>query len=391
MSELRVGLVGCGNITLRAHAPALRQVPGARVVGVVDPVATRREQALELLELPSEAGHADLTTLLAAGVDYVTVTVPQRFRRPIVSACAEAGVHVLCEKPLAIAPAEAEQMAAEMQARDLRFGMVHNYLYYPEYELARRLIAEGAIGRLRHVMLNFLGMPDNPGAQEYRPSWRHDPWEAGGGVLMDMVHVIYLTEFFFNGPIRSVSAVVDNLEHPGEAVEDFALVQFGFDEGYATVNMWWGGGPGGLEISGSSGRIVAFYQNYDTGPFTTLESFTLVNAQGRQALTPRAEAVLSDNFVRLHADFAEAVREGRDPIAPAESGRRTLEAALGAYTSAALGQVVALPLDRAHPVYQRGIQGLAALPLWADSPLCRRSLFGLSPAQAAPPALTERQ
>jgi predicted dehydrogenase len=228
-------------------------------------------------------------------------------------------------------------------------------------------------------MLNFLGMPDNPGAQEYRPGWRHDPVEAGGGVLMDMVHVVYVAEFFFSAPIRSVSAVVDNLEHPGDAVEDFTLVHYGFDQGYATVNMWWGAGPGGLEVSGTTGRLLAFYQNYDTGPFTTLESFTLVNAGGRQELRPRGAAPLSDNFVRLHADFAEAVRAGRDPVAPAEAGLRSLEGALGAYTSAALGQVVALPFDREHPVYQRGIQGLAELTLWADSPLLRRGLLGLKP------------
>ena len=82
--------------------------------------------------------------------------------------------------------------------------------------------------------------------------------EAGGGVLMDMVHVIYLAEFFFGGPIRVTSAGVDNLDHPGEAVEDFTLVNYHFDSGYATVNMWWGQGAGGLEISGTEGRILVF-------------------------------------------------------------------------------------------------------------------------------------
>jgi predicted dehydrogenase len=377
LEELRVGLVGCGNIALRAHAPALLQVDGVRLVGLADPVEARRAQVQALCGLPDTACHADVRALLDAGVDYVTLTAPQRFRRPIVEACAQAGVHVLCEKPIATVPAEAEAMAARMRARDLCFGMVHNYLFYPEYELARRLILDGAIGRLRHVMLNFLGMPDHPGAAEYRPGWRHDPVEAGGGVLMDMVHVIYLAEYFFGAPIRSVSAVVDNLEHPGDAVEDFTLIHYGFAQGYATVNLWWGGGAGGLEISGSAGRLLAFYQNYDTGPFTTLDSFTLVNAGGRQALSPRGAAPQPDNFVRLHTDFAEAIRAGRDPIAPAEAGLRALEGALGAYTSAALGRVVALPFDRAHPVYQRGVHGLADMALWPESPLLRRGLLGL--------------
>jgi predicted dehydrogenase len=268
-------------------------------------------------------------------------------------------------------------MIATMRAAGLRFGMVHNYLYYPEYVLARELIEAGALGRLRHVTLNFLGMPDHPGAAEYRPAWRHDPLEAGGGILMDMVHAVYVAEYLFGGPARTALAVVDNLDHPGEAVEDFTLVQYGFDQGYASVNMWWGQGVGGLELSGTAGRLLAFYENYDTGPFTTLASFTLANHDGRQELQPRGEAVLADNFVRLHTDFGEAVRTGREPLAPAEAGQHTMEAVLAAYMSAAMGRVVGLPLRPDDPVYQKGLAGMADLALWPDSPLARQGLLGV--------------
>jgi predicted dehydrogenase len=337
----------------------------------------RRAKVQALLGLPDAACFADHRALLASRVDYVTLTVPQRFRRPIVEDCARAGVHVLSEKPMATTPADAQAMIETMRAAHLRYGIVHNYLYYPEYALARELIGAGAVGTLRHVTLNFLGMPDHPGAAEYRPHWRHDPAEAGGGVLIDMVHVLYLAEFFMGGPIRAVTAVVDNLDHPGEAVEDFTLVHCHCDAGYATVNLWWGGGPGGLEISGTHGRIVVFYENYDTGPFTTLASFTLVNGQGRQEFHPRAGRDSGRNFARLHADFAAAIGEGRDPVAPGEAGLRSLEATLAAYASAATGRAVSLPLAPDDPVYQRGVLGVRDLPLWKDSPLVRRGMFGL--------------
>jgi predicted dehydrogenase len=244
----------------------------------------------------------------------------------------------------------------------------------------RDLVRQGQIGRMRHVMLNFLGMPDHPGAAEYRPAWRKDPLEAGGGVLMDMIHTVYVAEFLFDAQVRSVSAVVDNLDHPGEGVEDFSLVNFAFDGGYATINMWWGSGTGGLEVSGTDGRLLVFYQNYATGPFTTLEGVTLINREGRQDLHPRVAAPIYHNIETVHADFAEAVRTGRDPVAPAEAGLRTLQAVLGAYASAATGQVVTLPLTEDHPVYQRGVHGLAELRVWPGSPLRRRGILGLSPA-----------
>jgi predicted dehydrogenase len=379
---LRVGVIGCGNITLNQHAPALKSIAGVRVAAIADPTEGRRQKVQALLGLHDSACFTDYRELLSMGLDYVLLAVPQKFRRPIVEDCAQVGVNVLSEKPIATIPADAQAMIKTMRQANLRYGIVHNYLYYPEYILARELIVSGAIGTLRHVTLNFLGMPDNPGASEYRPQWRHDPAEAGGGILMDMVHAIYLAEFFFASPIRATSAVVDNLDHPGEAVEDFTLVNYGFDSGYATVNMWWGEGPGGLEISGTEGRILVFYENYDTGPFTKLASFTLVNRAGRQEFhprtqTPTAGSILQDHFVSIHADFAEAVRAGRDPIAPAEAGLRSLEAALAAYTSGAMGHVIGLPLSPDDPVYQRGVAGIRELPLWTESPAQRRGLFGL--------------
>lgn len=373
---MRVGLIGCGNITFNDHAPTLRGLDGARVTAIADPTEARRKKVQAVLGLPDAACFADHRALLAAGVDYAVLAVPQKIRRPIVEDCARAGAHILSEKPIATVPADARAMIDTMRAAALRYGMVHNYLYYPEYELARKLIDEGAIGRLRHVTLNFLGMPDSPGASEYRPQWRHDPAEAGGGILMDMVHAVYLAEFLMVAPIRAVSAVVDNLDHAGEAVEDFALVNYYFDSGYATVNLWWGGGPGGLEISGAEGRIMVFYQNYATGPFTRLESFTLVNRQGRQTFDPRGDRPM-DNFARLHADFVEAIRAGRDPIAPAEAGLRSLEAVLAAYASAATGRAIPLPLSPDDPVHQRGVRGLRELDLWKSGPVVRHGVFGL--------------
>src|SRR4029078_13050249 len=125
--------------------------------------------------------------------------------------CAAAGVHVLTEKPLSTIPRDGQAMIDLMHDAKLQFGMVHNYLYYPEYRLARELSMDGSIGQLRHVTLNFLGVPDNPGAAEYRPGWRHDVVEAGGGILMDMLHVAYVAEMLMGEPIPAVSAVFDNL------------------------------------------------------------------------------------------------------------------------------------------------------------------------------------
>ncbi len=371
------GIIGCGNITLGGHARILKALPDVHVVGIADPTLDRRRKVQELLGLPDEASLADYRDLLALKPDYVVLTTPQRARPEIVLACARAGVHVLSEKPIATIPAEAHQMVEAMRAANLKLGLNHNYLYYPEYTLARELIAQGEIGELRHVTLNFLGVPDYPGAAEYRPSWRHDPVEAGGGILMDMIHAVYLTEYLMNDQIQAVSAVVDNLDHPGDRVEDFTIVNYHFMQGYATINMWWGNGPGGVEFSGTRGRILAFYQNYGTGPFTQLDQFILVNEQGMREFHPREDAKDVQPFVRIHQDFLEAMRSGCDPVATGEAGERALQATLAAYQAGVTGHGVTIPYSVDHPVYQKGVAGFQDLDLWKAAPAFRRGIFGL--------------
>jgi predicted dehydrogenase len=372
---LRAGIIGCGNVAM-GHAQVLSGMDEVCVAGIADPTLERRRKMQAHLKLPDESCFADYHDLLAQGVDYVVVATPQHIRREIVESCARAGVHVLSEKPIATIPRDAQAMIDAMRASNLRYGMMHNYLFYPEYRLARRLIDEGAIGKLRHVTLNFLGVPDYPGASEYKPQWRHDPVAAGGGILMDMIHAVYLSEYLMGGLIRGVSAVIDNLDHPGDLVEDFAIANYHFDTGYATINMWWGSGPGGLEISGTQGRILVFYEKYGTGPFTSLDSFTLVTARDVQQFDPRGEPS-EDPFVQIHRNFLASVRAGRDPVAPAVTGLQSLQAALAAYASGATGHFVALPLDLQDPVYQQGVSGLNKLDLRQDGPLLKHGVFGL--------------
>lgn len=374
---INVGIIGCGNVTLGYHVPALLALNGVSILGIADPNEIRRARVRELTHVGDAYSFADHRALLDTKPDYVLLAVPPKFRFAILQECARAGVHVLTEKPLSIMPREGKAMVDLMNGAHLKFGMVHNYLFFPEYGLARELVSDGSIGQLRHITLNFLGMPDNPGAVEFRPNWRHDVSESGGGILMDMLHVVYVAEFLFGQPIRAVSAVIDNLDHPGDTVEDFCLIHLYFDSGYATINLAWGEGMGGAEISGTEGRLMIFYSEYGTGPFLPLASFILKNRDGLKYLEPRQDTNLNLNFQLLHAQFADAVRLNQLPIAPAAAGLRALEAVLAAYKSAALGALVPVPLASDDPVFQRGAAGLAELNVPIASLLARRGLFGL--------------
>jgi predicted dehydrogenase len=382
-SPLRVGIIGCGNVALNFHVPAYHAVPGRyELVALADPTPERLELCRTTAGLTETQVHLDPTELLARDdIDVVDVCTPQHLHRDIVVAAARAGKHILCEKPIAATPADAAAMIEAADAAGVVLAVVHNYLFFPEIVAARRLIDEGRIGTVRTVTVNMLGVVDSPGAAGYRPQWRHDPAAAGGGVLMDMLHGVYIAENLLGAPVHAVSAFVDNAAD-GDAVEGLAMCRFESDRRAALVNVGWGMGPGGVEVSGSAGRIVLRYRADGTMPWAPFETLTVTTDAGAetidlpagQELAPLVADALRDTVV----DLADAIRDGRCPAAAGSAALATLEATVAAYAAAAMGQTVPIPLDRDSALHRHGVVGLKTLDIPAHSPVRTRGLFGLS-------------
>jgi predicted dehydrogenase len=370
-----VGLIGCGNIGLSRHVPAWLEKPaGFELIAVADPTPARLELGRAAAGLQQGDAHLAVEDLLARDdIQVVDVCVPPRLRRDIVVTAAQAGKHVLAEKPLATVPADAAAMIRAAHAAGVTLGVIHNYLFFPEIATARELIASGEIGRVEVAILNYLGVMDHPSAADYRPTWRHDPHQSGGGVLMDFLHVIYLAEALLGQPIERVSAYVTTRKP--NSVEDLALCRFEAADSAAIVNVGWGVGPGGIEVSGTSGRLAIRYQGGGTSPFARFTEVTLVNEQGAHVVDVPADNGFLEPAI---FDFAESVAGGRPPVASGEQGLHVLEAAVAAYESAATGRTITLPLDDADPVYQRGIAGLGELDLPAWSPVRGKQIFGVA-------------
>jgi predicted dehydrogenase len=378
---MRIGLIGCGNVGVNAHIPAVQANEGMTIVAVADPTPERLQVAAAAAGLEPGDLHADWQDLLVRDdVDAVIVSTPQRFRPEVVIAAATAGKHVLAEKPLALTPAEAQAMIDAARANEVTLATVHNYHFMPVYRDIKEVLASGEIGQPEIAVLNYLGVEDRPGVAAYSPRWRHRAADSGGGVLMDMLHVVYLANWFMGGPPLAVSAWVDKrLDGDGD-VEDVALVRYAYENGQALVNMAWGVGPGGVEIGGTQGRVVMTNKDFGTHPFVPAARLDVVADSGSRSWTPR-DAV-AYGMAGIAADFRDAVATNLEPVASGESGLRVLDAVLGAYVSAALVSEVALPLPTDHPVYTRGSAGIADLDLPATSPVIRRGLFGAGQTRA---------
>jgi predicted dehydrogenase len=371
---VRLGIIGCGNVSLRFHLPACLEEPRVTLEAAADTTPARLELFREAAGLGPRDCSTDYRAILdRADVDAVLVATPQAYRPPIVLAALSAGKHVLSEKPLALAPADAWAMVRAAREAQLCLAVVHNYHFLPEYAAVKRVLESGIIGRPYVVTLNFLSVEDRHGAGEYRPTWRHDARSSGGGVLMDMLHAVYLAAWLMGEQPRAVSAAVDRRLDSGETVEDAALCRFEFESGFALVNMAWGMGPGGIEIMGTEGRLLLFYRGFGTGPFAPPEQLHVF--KGDRPVTVELDLKPSLGMREVLRDFVASVAEGRDPIAPGEQGCAALEAVVGAYESAFFERQVTLPLEPSDPVYQHGLAGLSALKPPPGSRVARRGLF----------------
>jgi len=381
---LQVGLIGCGNVVQYGHRPALTTLPDVELVALADITPARRAIGQAWFGLSDEQLYADYQALLAIDeIEAVVIAVPQKHRPQIVLDAFAAGKNVLSEKPISNVPAVADELVRAAEHAGLKMAMVHNYHFLPEYRRIKKLLATGAIGDARVVMLHFLGVIDYPGAAEYQADWRHT-LAAGGGVLMDMIHAVYLAEWLVGEEAQQVMAFVDAPEYRRRQpeIEDLALLQIAFPSAYAAIHMAWGEGVGGADISGSDGQIRMRYKQYQSGGFNqAIELYSVDSNWHRSdhAIANREEHLeaVADSFMDLWADFRDAIREEREPMAPAAAGARALEIVLGAYASAVTGRVVRLPLDRESPVYRKGIDGIVELEAWPHSKTVAARLFGL--------------
>lgn len=377
----RVAIVGFGNTAQWSHVPALARLRDQyEIVAVVDPSPENRRLASEQLELSANDIFSDVAALEdRTDVDVIDICTPPLFRKAIVAGAMRRGQHVVCEKPIATTPREAAEIERLAEAGTGILAMVHNYLYLPQYAALWDPLRDGLIGDVEFVNINALGYRDIPGTASYKPAWRRDPSIGGGGLLMDLIHYVYLAEHLMGGPIERVTASM-RVRDPSGTVEDLVSCRFDSANTSAVVNLGWGHGPGGIFVSGSQGRAVVRYEDADSQ--APVEEVFIVNDSGRRQLTLGDHTSGHEGVFR---DLARAIAEGGDAQAPATVGARILEAVIAAYASATMGRSVDLPLETTDPVYQLGVAGLKQLPIDGRSWVARCGLFGIGGHHDAEP------
>jgi len=319
---LRVALVGCGLISddhIRAYAA---HADRAKITVCYDVILEKARARAAGLGASVAVSLEDI--LADPNVDALEVCTPPHLHPEICIAAAQAGKHVLCQKPLARTVAECDAMidAARAAGTVLFYGETNRTL--PSALEARRAIDAGHIGQLVGIQARFAYWQ---GGEILNTAWRYDPAVAGGGQLLDSgIHALALLNTL-GGPVQSVSCYTHRFR-PEMGGEDTTAVAVQFAGGAVgslfssqAVGTWV---PGPLlTVSGTEGALTL-----GGGAALTLH---------RPDLPDRKEVLLDhdgNHFAAMIGAYLDAILMAAENLSPGEAGRQDLQLVLAAYQSA---------------------------------------------------------
>jgi predicted dehydrogenase len=328
----QVGLIGAGGIAeyhvkgYLAHADRIR----ISAVADVNPESLAR-YAAEL----GATGYADFRDLLAnPAIDAVDICLPHHLHRDAIVAAAEAGKHILCEKPLCLSPDEAEDVRRAVGAHGVTLMCAHNQLYLPSVIQARRWLDADLLGTLYEVHVTDCFVND------FEPStmgWRANSRFTGGGELIDTgYHPSYLALHLAAARPAAVAAVTNQHRLTFMDGEDSAHVLVHFESGVTghVQTSWAYALPPGaprFTVTGERGSI------WSTGDDA---HFALRDGAHDTVTFPPSE--FEDTFISEIGAFADILRSDAAPIHSETDGIAVLEVILAAYESARTGSFVTL-------------------------------------------------
>lgn len=328
-NPLRIGLVGAGNIAGK-HATAYQSIrPEATVVAVADPM---RELAEKVAAPFGAAVTANLAQLLDTHeVDAVDICLPHHLHADTIIAAAEAGKHVICEKPICTDLADAARIEQALRSNSVTFMAAHNQLFYGSVGLARELIRAGSLGQIYEVRINETFYADAvPGSM----GWRGTTATSGGGELIDTgYHPAYLARHLIGTEPVDVTAVLSQHRLTFMEGEDTGLIIVKYKDGATSqiTTSWAYPAPDRepwFTVVGSKGTLSATHTRLVHTPLDgDRQSFGF-----RETNTFRTE---------LH-HFAQALRHGSRPIHNQTDAIAVLRVLRAAYRSSEERRTVAL-------------------------------------------------
>ena len=356
MKEIRIGIIGCGGIAHAAHFPRYAKLEGVKLVAVADVNEDSARSAAETFG--AESWYTDFRELTARDdIDAVSVTTPPKWHWEAAVAAANAGKHVLVEKPMARNVKEAAAMIKAAEENGVILMVTHHDRFDPLNIKIKSLIDQGAIGTPYEISLvggdwHMVGS-----------AWFYDKESAGGGIGMDgLIYTSYIWQYWM-GPLASVYALADTHEKnhpvyewhsdaeddyeitatPDTTVEDSLGMLVRFKSGAVGVlyNTWVS--PTSHRTSSVLGSNGLIELGGEDGPRIFLKEDAAGMQAGWHQIKPDGEC---DVYDRRAQHFVNCIRGDETPVTPGAEGAAAVEMIEAAYISVAEKRAVELPLQR---------------------------------------------
>lgn len=337
----RVALLGCGRIS-RNHFDAIAKVDGLSVSAVCDVVGQRAKEAGEKLGVPWFTSYE--TMLREAPCEIVTIATPSGLHPAHGILAAKAAKHVVCEKPMAITLASADELVHACDDANVKLFVVKQNRLNPPVQLLKRAMDKGRFGKI--YLANTTVRWTRP--QEYydQAPWR-GTWEFDGGAFMNQAsHYVDLMQWLV-GPVESVIAKTATLARKIEA-EDTGIAVLRFRSGAlgcieVTMLTYPKNLEGSITILGEKGTA-----KIGGTAVNKVEHWEFADADADDALVEASNTNPASVYGFGHEGYYRNVLSVLRGEAVADTdgrgGRKSLELILGIYQSARTGREVPLPL-----------------------------------------------
>jgi myo-inositol 2-dehydrogenase/D-chiro-inositol 1-dehydrogenase len=346
MSEtVKVGMIGTGFVGDIHHVAFKDWVPNADLVAVASPNSV--DAFANERGIPN--AYSDYNEMLKdKEIDVVDIGIPNDLHRDAVIAAAEAGKHVIIEKPLCVTLEEADEMIEACKKAGVLLMYAEELLFAPKYVRAKTLIDEGAIGE------PFLAKQSEEHPGPHMP-WFWDVNRSGGGVLLDMgCHSIEYTRWVLGKPkVKSVTAVMGTYIHKDRTEgEDhsYAIIEYEGDKMAMIENSWAKGGgvDDRCEIYGKKGHTRADLLRGSSLLTYSEEGYgyAVEKAGATKGYTfTMFEEIWNYGFPQEMQHFINCVQGKETLMETGEDGRDVLKIIYAAYQSAGEGCKIEFPYD----------------------------------------------
>jgi len=345
-NKIRIGIIGAGNIAQSAHIPAYLKQNDVDIVAICDLKLDRAKEVADRYDIKHAVGTIEELVAIEE-VDAVSVCTWNNAHAQAAIAAANAGKHVLCEKPMAMNVEEAKAMKEAADKNNIVFMMGFTNRFRADSQVIKDMAQSGKFGDIYYAKTGWLRRRGTP------LGWFTDLSKSGGGPVIDIgVHAIDLTWYFMGKP-RPVSVTactydkIGNYQTKGvsrwEALDTDNLV-FNTEDSASGFIRFENGASMSFDVSWAiNGRDTGVFSDiFGTKAGASLNPFTIYGEEEGYLMDSSPVIEAQDPFANEVRHFLDCIKTGQEPIAPASDGVIIQKILNGIYDSAKLGKEIVL-------------------------------------------------